>query len=246
MPLFIVSIASQGVTSTQTSVPEPMVMLQPSPERDTAGSRALPAATGQALTCSNIPNCSLISWLCISQVLPRGIFEVPSQLFWWQIFSTSFVPDRNLLRTLLSSNNFFLLFWIGTADFRLHSKVTRQNAVLNHYRSPLPVPAGLSLLPDITELKLLSILLCSEYPSSPPLVFIGSLLVSPWCSPLQNFGSSQNKTRGESEPRVCKRDGEIQNWALHVSQFKVSQEGTEQNTSCFSLCWSARDFSCCP
>lgn len=80
--LLIVSIASQGVTNTQTSVAEPMVMLQPSPEWDTAGSTALPAAKGvQALTCSNILNCSLISCLCISQVPPRGIFEDPKSTF---------------------------------------------------------------------------------------------------------------------------------------------------------------------
>lgn len=156
---------------------------------DTASSRALPAARKQALTCSNIPNCSLLSWQCISHVSQEGYLKIQSQLFSSQIFSTSFVPDRNLLRTLLSSNNFFLLFWVGTADFRLQSKVTRQNAIPNNYRSPLPLPAGLSLLPDTTALKLLSIVLCSEYP------------------------------------------------------FKVSPEGTEQNTSCFSLCWSVRGFS---
>lgn len=63
--------------------------------------------------------------------------------------------------------------------FRLHSKVTQQNAIPNHYRSPLPVAAGLSLLPDATGLKFLSILLCSKYASPAPLVFIGSLLVAP-------------------------------------------------------------------
>lgn len=60
--------------------------------------------------------------------------------------------------------------------FRLHSKVTGQNAVPSQYRSPLPVPAGLSLLPDTTGLKLLSILIHSEYPA--PLAFSEYLLVA--------------------------------------------------------------------
>lgn len=217
------------------------------------------------LTVPSSPGCAFLKYHW------EGYLKIQSQPFLWQIFSTSFVPVRNLLETLLSPSNFFFpilsryswhekkewwdkqcleqsdllreaehsfcgvgwCFLLCESDenslvlflhclFRLHSKVTRQNAIPNHYRSPLPVPAGLSLLPDTRGLKLLSSLLCSEYPSPAPLVFTGSLLVAPWCFPLhpQNLGRSQNKTRGwgESEPGVCKRDGESRNWALHISQ----------------------------
>ncbi|OPJ73665.1 hypothetical protein AV530_005975 [Patagioenas fasciata monilis] len=43
--------------------------------------------------------------------------------------------------------------WIPT----LYSKVTRQNAIPDYCRSPLPISTGHSMLPDSTGLKLQSI-----------------------------------------------------------------------------------------
>lgn len=66
--------------------------------------------------------------MCISQYL-----KIQNQLFSWQIFSTSLVPVRNLLRTLLSPSNFFLLFWVGTVD--MGKRKDRGNSLMAVYRN---------------------------------------------------------------------------------------------------------------
>lgn len=116
MPLFIVPIASQrgnkhtdicswahGYNPLQSGIQLVAELFLLQQDR--------PSLAATFLTVPSSPGCAF-------PMPPRGIFEDQSQLFSWQIFSTSFVPVRNLLRTLLSPSNLFFLFWGGTAEMR--------------------------------------------------------------------------------------------------------------------------------
>lgn len=139
--------------------------------------------------------------------------------------------------------------------FRLYSKVTRQNAIPDYCRSPLPISAGHSMLPDITGLKLQAIHpLCSEYPFPTPWVFIWSLVVAPCCSSplhpqilyLHKSLKVSKRSDGETEQRdfpVCKRDGEKQD--LGSSWFPVLKPLQKElsKTSGFSLVLGSKGFT---
>jgi len=79
-----------------------------------AGSRALPAAVGEALTYGNVSNYSLMFWLCICQVPLVRICEDPKSTY---LMADGFVsPHLSLLSTCLG------LCFLQEVSFSLHYK----------------------------------------------------------------------------------------------------------------------------